>query len=794
MADPRDLAGEDPYASFHPPGVRQVEAKDLKVELDGLAPRIFASWNQLQEIVTRHEATIQNRWSRKSKSKRKALLLEVLPTIPKEHLPDVEAWKKKPKDVIIDTENADAYLMPYINLEDLSKTEPLLIMLNARARHGPDEFAHSDVAAYRVGLVTQSIDRPFLNLHVMMFRGRKTPETYGQLYHFDDDEDATFWSVEARGLAPGDGLNCLKIQVKLYEFLCQFCLKLLHDIPDSELIGPSFPVTEEPAPVSANSAEAGTTSLAITSFESAYRLPARIDLDRLESVVTAQVAELEDEMWALREDPEAFANTILETKEHRQEMLLDTNGKPHPVLDPSRIHIFWERVISSVLVDKTVSLGLWHIVLEKVHALRRALDAHKTQIDPAKDLPEKLAFAFYELFSILERMEAGPVSTLKISFPGSPPIRNHFQREPPTNAHSPKISVISKATKRSNTEQEFIQIMSMLWNNQERQMLTTKGLLDMLDNLLQKDPSANALLTSYIREQLGQFALISECLHQLQLFQPWADTFEAKMVQARDHINKDFSAKTQWMGAISQMGLGTACVPLGIPVDGRFRYPAAKAKTKENIEAMRSAEASLDAFWASFLQAYQHTFSPRIRDILTRRDRQRTKPWTEPVKGTSTKGRDASLAASVGGLHIKEQQVTPTPAKTKAKTKGAAAPEKIDSQPAVPAARSEGTQSKIQVDKRALKVFNALFFSSDPNQQASETNWGDFLYAMTKTGFSAEKIYGSVWQFTPTGLDSKKTLQLHEPHPSSKIPYWLGRRIGRRLNRTYGWDREVFST
>ncbi|KAG7121923.1 hypothetical protein HYQ44_002821 [Verticillium longisporum] len=788
------MSQPDPYAAFHPPGVRQIDVEELKTELDGLSPRIFAAWNQLQEIVKRHEATIQNRWSRKSKSKRKALLLEVLPTIPKDHLPDVEAWKKKPKSIIVDTENADAYLMPYINLEDLSKTEPLLIMLNARARNGPDEFAHSDVAAYRTGLVTQSIDRPFLNLYVMMFRGRKTPETYGELYHFDDHEDASDWAFEARGLTPGDGLNCLKIQAKLYEFLQRFCLKLLHDITEGDLIGPGYPVTDEPPPVSANSAEAGITSLSITSLESAYRLPARIDLDRLEAVVIAQVAELEDELWALREDPEAFANTILETKEHRQEMLLDTNGKPHPIHEPSRIHVLWERVITSVIVDKTVSVGLWHIVLEKVHTLRRALDAHKNQIDPAEDLPEKLAMAFYKLFSILERMEAGPVSTLKISFPGSPPMRSLFQREPAPNAHTPMINTVSKPDAANKIEQEFIYIMGMMWDNQKRHMLTTKGLLDMLNSLLQKEPSANALLTPYIQEQLGHFALITECLHQLQLFQPWADTFEHKINESKDQINKDFAVKTQWMTAISQMSLGKTFVHLGVPTDGRFRYPAAKAKTKENVEAMRSAEASLDAFWSSFLQTYQHTLSPRIRDIFIHRERQRTKPWAEPIKSTPpAKGRDAQLAASVGGLHLKEQQVSPAPAKTKTKTRGASAPEKADAQPVAPAPRSDAAQKTIQVDKRALKVFNALFFSSDPNQQASETNWSDFLYAMTKTGFATEKIYGSVWQFTPTGLESKKPLQLHEPHPSSKIPFWLGRRIGRRLNRTYGWDRAMFS-
>lgn len=783
----------DPYANLHMPGVCTMTPAEAKTQRNKLVPEVLKQWTTLRDIILRHEATIQNRWVRKSKPKRRAVLSEAWPDMPKEHQADVAAWKRKSKDTIVDSANADAYLMPYMNLEDLSKTEPLPLLLNSRGRNPPNAFAHSDVAAYRVGLITRSIDRPFLKEWVMMFNGQTTPETYGKLYHWDDHPDAFFWSMEVRGLLPGDGLNCLKIQERIYSFLVKCCLIILHDIPRDDITGPAYPEVEEPPRLSANNTETGTTSLTVTSFESSYRLPSRLDLDRLESVVTAQVAELEDEIWNLRDDPEAFANAVLEIKEHRQEMLLDSNGKTHPVLDPIRMHTFWQRVISSLVVDKFVALGVWHVVLEKVQKLRRLMDKHKSRLDPAQDLPEELAMAFYELWTVLERMEVGPVSTLKISFPGSPPMRSHFEREPPPNPHTPKIILHSKNITRSKAEQDFLATIRMLWDDEERRLLTTHTLLDSIDHLIQKEPSVKALLTSYIREQLGQFALFSECLHQLKLFQPWADRFEDKIVKVQAEIDRDFVARTKWMGHISQMSYGQGFVELGIPTDGRFRYPAGKKPTRENVEQMRSAEAALDQFWAAFLQTYEHTLSPCLVDILVRRERHRTGPYVEPVKKGSAKESDASLGAPFGGLKIDEQKVAPTAPKTKVKTKGVAAPEADSSSSPAPQAPAE-SEATFQVDKRAIKVFNALFFSNDLAQQSGsgETNWTDFVYAMTQTGFSAEKIYGSVWHFEPSKLDEKKSIQVHEPHPSSKIPFWLARRIGRRLSRTYGWDRSMF--
>lgn len=102
------------------------------------------------------------------------------------------------------------------------------------------------------------------------------------------------------------------------------------------------------------------------------------------------------------------------------------------------------------------------------------------------------------------------------------------------------------------------------------------------------------------------------------------------------------------------------------------------------------------------------------------------------------------------------------PAKTKIRTRGIARPESPNIEPEDTTLDSE---PKIQVGKRASKVFSLLFPSPSSSQstQPGEIPWLDFLHAMCSTGFITEKLYGSVWQFTPTNLDVERSIQFHEP-------------------------------
>lgn len=64
------------------------------------------------------------------------------------------------------------------------------------------------------------------------------------------------------------------------------------------------------------------------------------------SLLSSRASAANDHFWALHEDPEYFAAEMLERKEHRQEIMMDTNGKGIISLQcPKKIcsgTVFWE--------------------------------------------------------------------------------------------------------------------------------------------------------------------------------------------------------------------------------------------------------------------------------------------------------------------------------------------------------------------------------------------------------------------------------------------------------------------
>jgi hypothetical protein len=136
--------------------------------------------------------------------------------------------------------------------------------------------------------------------------------------------------------------------------------------------------------------------------------------------------------------------------------------------------------------------------------------------------------------------------------------------------------------------------------------------------------------------------------------------------------------------------------------------------------------------------------------------------------------------------------VSPQP-KLKPKTRGSTQgnTDAIEETPPIQAVDDE--QPVFRLKTRTFKVFKTLFFNPNHSDLPGEIPWADFLFAMAATGFTPEKLYGSVWQFTPSALDVERSIQFHEPHPVNKIPFPNARRIGRRLSRAYGWDGAMFA-
>jgi hypothetical protein len=244
-------------------------------------------------------------------------------------------------------------------------------------------------------------------------------------------------------------------------------------------------------------------------------------------------------------------------------------------------------------------------------------------------------------------------------------------------------------------------------------------------------------------------------------------------------------------------------VRLGIPDGNKFYYPVEKRRTKENVEAMRSAERNLDAFWSAVDSSMRTRLGSKVKSsnlwqLLSKsKILQRTPEWVD--KDKPVKQQFMPLSDIYFDLELRtERTIDRTsraariPPEKKKKTKGVPAISAPATEAAAPTDEHLDTHVTYQLDPRALKVFRTIFYTPSPNATPGEVAWTDFLHAMVSAGFAPEKLQGSAWHFKPTKLDIERSIQFHELHPSAKIPYRHARRIGRRLTHTYRWSGDMF--
>jgi hypothetical protein len=363
--------------------------------------------------------------------------------------------------------------------------------------------------------------------------------------------------------------------------------------------------------------------------------------------------------------------------------------------------------------------------------------------------------------------------------------------------------------------------MKTLWDDKQDLFLTDMPLvLDELERLIQSEPQAADLVSSYVADHVASLSIIAQCLNQLKSFQPWARGYEGALGDYLVEIEAEYE---DWLKARHSLTVGLKAEyvervgTLADPANRRFFYPSDKRRTKENVEAMRRAENNLDAFWSAMDELVYERCGPltgtTIRKVLSEQEQrvlQRTPEWVDDgatttgkkqQKPVSTTNNDlgvfykplSTLYFNLSGSTPESTKPSKAQLKTKIKTKGAAQGALAETADTTSSDRETQQQAMIPVDARSLKVFRTLFFNPGVTSSPGELSWHDFVHAMTSTGlFSAEKLYGSVWQFQRLDEESQGRIQFHQPHPRGKIPFTMARRYGRRLNRAFGWVGSLF--
>ena len=239
-----------------------------------------------------------------------------------------------------------------------------------------------------------------------------------------------------------------------------------------------------------------------------------------------------------------------------------------------------------------------------------------------------------------------------------------------------------------------------------------------------------------------------------------------------------------------------------------FDYPSDKPRTPKTVAQMRTAEQALDEFWAKVnahcVEKTGQQLQALASNVFSCRHVQRTPPWIavgkEENTGDSSQKFDIqqALATLIERTERTIEESSPLTLQEKTKTRGSQSGDsKVQSiEPNVDIAtasiaRPDATDIaplKIRVKKKSFNTFAALFHKPFADKLPGELPWSDFKRAMVNAGFGAEKLQGSAWLF-----ESKSgSIIFHEPHPESKLPVQLARRIARRLNRNFGWTMDTF--
>ncbi|KAL1863080.1 hypothetical protein VTK73DRAFT_6460 [Phialemonium thermophilum] len=811
----------DPFGIFAARGMAAppvLSPSQVRREAGERSSRILANYRLLNDIMSRHEAKIQKRWEKKTRSQRLKILLDCWPNLPKTHRPDFAIFRRYGgKMGRVSDQERGAFIWPYINQEDLARTKSLPLLLNARGRNQPTEFAAADCDAMHLGKVTMAVVPIFLNEHVMVLNGTKRDDEYGKLLAWEEHEDAFDWMQNRRQFIPGEGLLILEAQDQLLDFLIKCCRLILHDIPAEQMVSDIHPVEPEP-PRKISIDSSGAASLAAMAEEAPYRPPADIDFTRIESLLSARVAGAEDHIWSLREDPSYFSERLFEMRDHRLEMLKDREGGVQPTLEPPREGLLWARVVGNVLVEAYFQLEIFSKLRSQAATLRDLKEKYAADISSDNVLPEEYLSALLKFRHYLNQAAKGPMNQLKTAVPASPPFRGYFLREIPGSSSSFQIKVASKpGVKMNKTVQQVLWLLQTLWEDGQNLFLCRLPfVVDELDRLLNTDQEARELVSPYVAMLIGELSIIGECLRQIDTYFPWANSFEFALIDRDDNITKDFAEATRAEAKLLTAFRDRALTPiasLANPSDKKFDYPMGKKRNKENVEKLRKAEEYLDTFWARadglMYSSMGNLDGMVLKELLTqRRLLYRTPPWTEP-SGPNKQKPESNLDAEVDALTkplsalyfdleapSARKLALATGAKSKIKTRGTPAPQAGNQTVAqtTPEENPSDPQPRFNVDSRALKVFRILFYNPNVNTTPGEVAWHDFLHAMASTGFSAQKLYGSVWHFQPSNIDVERSIQFHEPHPSGKIPFLVARRYGRRLNRAYGWFGGMFIT
>lgn len=279
-------------------------------------------------------------------------------------------------------------------------------------------------------------------------------------------------------------------------------------------------------------------------------MPAKLDFGRIESLLGAQAAACEDHLWSLREDPNYFVDKALELQEHRLETLKDRWGKSYPVND----EILWSRILSSLVTTAYIEVEVYNELHRQAKELQGLQEKYAKVISVKDDLPKEYLKALLKFRFYLYQATKGVLGELKHTAMSSPPMRYLSSRTQGSSRDLNKVAVAFNPNhKMTPVEKRLVWLLRTLWEDGMDLFLASQPIVvDELERLLETETEASRMISSYVAGLIGQLSIITQCMRQLDCYQPWARSFETLNIDYEDGIKAAFAENSKPWAAILQ--------------------------------------------------------------------------------------------------------------------------------------------------------------------------------------------------------------------------------------------------
>ncbi|KAL9035524.1 MAG: hypothetical protein Q9180_004816 [Flavoplaca navasiana] len=782
--------------------------EDLMAASQATLDILFKSWSQLRNITSQYMASLGKRWRRKTDMQRRAILVKVCPRIPPMHRPDFVALRKGCRREELPFSLDIALRLPYINLEDLCKPDRLMLFLESRSNNLPAIFTNMDRSHLRVGLRSRMLFPDYVRGHTMYLNGEMTRDRYGCIVSWEQDRESALKCYTGVAPDPGIGLMILRVQSDVLEFLVRCSAAIMHDIPMADLCERPKQILSYPSidrmshePVRRVVQEtAAIDSLCAHMLEAPYRVPDMFNFARLRSFVQARRSEVEDEFHFIREDPRFFAELMHEASVDASQNCLDDQPKGR-AKDST-----WNTAISSVIATSYTGVFRWGALSYFCDRLIDAYREHKDGIQPGAILPNTFFEAFSRLGFLLDQIIDMQLIYLHFYLKGAPTLEKG------------KLLMFGEPSK-SQKDDYLLWLFHQLEKRRidgEPQVCSIHSILQEIEILITKDPTEKDRLTPSLIRMISELSVLAEMQRELNL-----SSCNEHLLNAlpKKQLLASIDPLLQPLHNIQKVLKGNSFDLASLVHDLRvFDYPSDKPRTAANTAKMHRAEQALDHFWEQVDQHFARKTGKTLKELeenkILHRDIERTPEWEylsthsnekAPISEVKCEA-DAALAL----LDLQERTESTVDksqildARRKVKTRNAAILNAEIRNPTTATEDSGDTSNievvKIKLKKKAYKaafpVFAKIFGKPVINELSGKLveelsgkiSWHQFITAMSRAGFGAEKLQGSCWLFS----SDDRSIMFHEPHPESDLTTHLARRIARRLNRNFGWAVESF--